>query len=238
MAKKHFSPSLPAVSFALALVLTLALALSLFWQSFDAQAKKRQGKNKAGEFDYYSLVLSWSPTFCDSNAGKRDRQQCGRNRRYAFVVHGLWPQYEKGWPQYCRVQKGNYYVRRNVIASMTDIMPSKRLVIHEWKKHGTCSGLANKDYFAITRQLFKSIKIPERYQRPNSFITTTPKQLEADFLKANKDLQPSMISVHCGRRKRLKEIRICFDKDQKLRPCGRNEDRECRARQLVLPPVR
>jgi ribonuclease T2 len=54
----------------------------------------------SGKFDYYVLALSWSPTYCASRAGRRDRQQCGTGRGYAFVVHGLWPQYEKGWPDF------------------------------------------------------------------------------------------------------------------------------------------
>ena len=215
----------------------LAAIILLALPRTDAQAK-RYNKSKAGVFDYYSLVLSWSPTFCDSNAGRRDRAQCGRNRHYAFVVHGLWPQHEKGWPQNCRVKKGEFYIPRKVIKGMLDIMPSKRLVIHEWKKHGTCSGLGNKDYFALTRQMYNNIKIPARYQKPNSFISTTPQRLEAEFIKANEGMDASMISVQCGRRKRLKEIRVCFTKDQKLRPCGSNEKRECRANTLVLPPVR
>ncbi len=218
--------------------ISTALALGLALTSVDARYYGKKQKSKAGVFDYYSLVLSWSPTFCDSNAGRRDRQQCGRNRHYAFVVHGLWPQYQKGWPQNCRVRKGEFYIPRKIIDKMTDIMPSRRLVIHEWKKHGTCSGLGNKDYFALTRKLYNSVKIPARFQRPNSFVTTTPKQLEAAFIKANEGMDASMISVQCGRGKRLKEIRICFTKDQKLRPCGANENRECRASQLVLPPVR
>ncbi len=215
----------------------LAAIILLALPQTDAQAK-RYKKSKAGVFDYYSLVLSWSPTFCDSNAGRRDRAQCGRNRHYAFVVHGLWPQHEKGWPQNCRVKKGEFYIPRKVINNMLDIMPSKRLVIHEWKKHGTCSGLSHKDYFAVTRQLYNSIKIPPRYQKPNSYVTTTPRQLETDFIKANEGLDASMISVQCSRRKRLKEIRVCFTKDLKLRSCGSNEKRECRANTLVLPPVR
>lgn len=217
--------------------LAAMLGLSLVFAKSSADARQYR-KSKAGDFDYYSLVLSWSPTFCDSHAGRRAREQCGRNRHYAFVLHGLWPQYEKGWPQNCRVKKGQFFIPRKVIDSMTDIMPSKRLIIHEWKKHGTCSGLSNKDYFALSRSLYNSVKIPARFQKPNNFVTTTPQQLEAAFIKANPGMDGSMISVQCGRGKRLKEVRFCFDKNQKLRPCGSNERRECRAKQLVLPPVR
>ena len=58
-----------------------------------------------GQFDYYALSLSWSPTYCGSNAGQNDPQQCGPGRAYAFVVHGLWPQYAQGWPENCRAEK-------------------------------------------------------------------------------------------------------------------------------------
>lgn len=194
--------------------------------------------DRAGQFDYYSLVLSWSPTYCDSEAGRREREQCGSNRRFAFVVHGLWPQYESGWPQNCRVAKGEYWVDRDVIHGMTDIMPSKDLVIHEWKKHGTCSGLAQRDYFGVTRDLYRRIKIPARYQQPDSYVTTTPRQLEQDFIAANPGLDASMINVVCSGQRRLREVRFCFDKDLKPRACGDNDARDCSAPSLVLPPVR
>ena len=87
-------------------------------------------RGKPGKFDYYALALSWSPTFCASPAGRKAKQQCDRARQYAFVVHGLWPQYHKGWPENCR-QKAPY-LKNQLIRSLYDIMPSKRLIIHEW----------------------------------------------------------------------------------------------------------
>ena len=53
-----------------------------------------------GQFDYYVLALSWSPSYCAGEAGQNDQQQCAPGRRFAFVVHGLWPQYNKGWPEF------------------------------------------------------------------------------------------------------------------------------------------
>ena len=58
-------------------------------------------QNQPGQFDFYVLSLSWSPSFCES-AGERGtppREQCGA-RPYSFVVHGLWPQYDRGFPEY------------------------------------------------------------------------------------------------------------------------------------------
>ena len=65
-------------------------------------AKPQQ--NVAGKFDYYTLVMSWSPTHCANAEVGRDEQQCARfdGLRYGFVLHGLWPQYEKGYPEACR----------------------------------------------------------------------------------------------------------------------------------------
>lgn len=192
-----------------------------------------------GQFDYYALTLSWSPTYCASQAGQDDRQQCGLGRAYAFVVHGLWPQYQRGWPQDCVLREK--WVPDEVIAAMLDSMPSKKLIIHEWKKHGGCSGLRMRAYFELTRSLFTKIRIPARYLRPQEAVVTTPEQLVTDFVKTNRDITNDMISVQCGNSRgaaRLAELRICFGKDGKLQACGVNERRQCRADKLVLPPVR
>jgi ribonuclease T2 len=194
---------------------------------------------RPGQFDYYTLVLSWSPTYCASDRGRNDRRQCGGRRRYDFVVHGLWPQYERGWPESCPAADGFVPDRR--IDAMLDIMPSKKLVIHEWRKHGTCSGLGQQGYFETTRALFSRVRVPARYVTPTDIIVTTPSQLARDFLSTNRWLRPDAISVQCGNardRARLDEIRLCFTKSLEPRPCGNNERRACRARQLVMPPVR
>lgn len=196
-----------------------------------------RAEDKAGQFDYYALVLSWSPTFCE---GKSDEgPQCNGKRPYAFVLHGLWPQYEKGYPEACRIGK-KPWVPGPLIDSMLDIMPSPKLVIHEYKKHGTCSGLDPNGYFGLARKLYKMVAIPPAYAAPQAEITTSPADIEQAFLKANPTLKPEMISVACGRRDRVQEIRICFTRDGQLRSCGRNEAQEklCRSNKVSMPPVR
>lgn len=196
-------------------------------------------KNKAGDFDYYALVLSWSPTFCSGGGGSQDDEQCNATRPYAFVLHGLWPQYEKGWPEEC--DTGNRpWVPKATIKSMLDIMPSPKLVIHEYRKHGVCSGLDADAYFALARKLYSQVKIPPPYVAPSAEIQTTPDEIEKSFLAANPGLKPDMIAVSCGRRDRLKEIHVCFSPSGELRACGQNEDagRLCRSRNVAMPPVR
>src|SRR5215212_5317363 len=75
----------------LALIVTLA---GLF--EFDPAMAQDGRQNAPGEFDFYVLSLSWSPSFCDAasergNSGRNQQAQCG-GRPFSFVVHGLWPQ--------------------------------------------------------------------------------------------------------------------------------------------------
>ena len=209
----------------------------------DYDRGRRQGReHQPGVFDYYLLALSWSPTFCaDVGDQRRDPQCSPRGRPYAFVLHGLWPQYERGWPQDCN-SPDRGYVPRPVASRMLDIMPSERLVFHEYRKHGTCSGLGVDGYFDLARRLHDKVRIPPRFvDLTDSRTTVSPGALMQDFMAANPGLEPDMIAVQCGGAgNRLREVRICFDKGGNFRACGRNENqaRLCRAERMYVPPVR
>ena len=199
---------------------------------------------RPGVFDYYVLALSWSPTYCAEGGDERDDPQCDRRRNgrpYAFVLHGLWPQHERGWPQECR-SGDRGWVPGPVADRMLDIMPSKRLVFYQYRKHGTCSGLGVDGYFKLSRQLYEKVKIPPRFvDVSDERMTVGVGELIDDFLKANPGLKPDMMSVQCGGAgNRLKEVRICFTKSGEFRACGRNEDqrRLCSAERMYVPPVR
>ena len=199
-------------------------------------------RNVPGRFDYYALVLSWSPTYCASLRSGSYDPQCHRRdgRRYAFVLHGLWPQHERGWPENCRTRE-RPFVPEPLIDSMLDIMPSKRLIIHEYRKHGTCSGLTPEGYYGLSRRLFGTIKIPPRFVQPNNDFTTSPEEVVSAFVDSNPALKPDMMGVACGGSgNRLREIRICFTREGAPTRCGRNEEqsRLCRASRMYVPPVR
>jgi ribonuclease T2 len=210
----------------------------------DAGRGGRQAReHEPGVFDYYLLALSWSPTYCADIGEQRNDPQCSarRERPFAFVLHGLWPQYERGWPQNCRSEDRGF-VPRPVARRMLDIMPSERLVFHEYRKHGTCSGLGVDGYFDLARQLHDKVKIPPRFVRlTDPRVTVSPTELVDSFIAANPGLAPDMIAVECGGAgNRLKEVRICFDKGGSFRACGRNESqaRLCSAQRMYVPPVR
>ncbi len=200
------------------------------------------GRNEAGRFDYYALVLSWSPSYCAGLTREGYDPQCHSRdgKRYSFILHGLWPQYERGWPENCQT-RDRPFVPQTIIDGMLDIMPSPKLVIHEFRKHGTCSGLSPADYYKISRKLFTKVRVPPRYERPNQAFTVSPSEVIRDFVSVNPELKPESIAVACGGPgSRLREIRICFSREGEFRACGRNEDarRLCSATRVSVPPVR
>ncbi|HEX2216502.1 MAG TPA: ribonuclease T2 [Xanthobacteraceae bacterium] len=191
-------------------------------------------QNTPGQFDFYVLSLSWSPSFCDAAGERAPKQQCGA-RSYAFVVHGLWPQYEQGFPEYCKVPAPR--LTRDIISSMLDIMPAPRLVFHQWDKHGTCSGLSPRAYFDTIRRARAVVKIPVEYLDLKEMLTVTVEAVEDAFVKANPGLSQQAIAVNCDRR-RLREVRICMTRELGFRDCGEVDRRACRRDQLIMPPVR
>lgn len=198
-----------------------------------------QRQNEPGKFDFYVLTLSWSPSFCEvsaerSRTGTPQREQCG-DRPFSFVVHGLWPQYEKGFPEYC--QQPAPRLDRAIISSMIDLMPSPRLIFREWDKHGTCSGLTARAYFDQVRRARAVVKIPDNYLELREPLMVTPDDVEEAFVKANPGLTRASIAVTCDSR-RLNEVRICLTRDLKFQECAEIDRRACRRDKVVMPPVR
>lgn len=232
-------------------ILLTAALLALAWlTAAPAEAQRRSSefggpppaRNVAGQFDYYALVLSWSPTHCAGVRPNESDPQCNRRdgRRYAFVLHGLWPQHEKGWPEYCPTAR-RPFVPQPVIDDMMDIMPSPKLIIHEYRKHGVCAAMEPKEYYALSRKLFERIKVPAAYVNPSDNKMVGPDDLMDEFIRANPGLKPDMLAVSCGGPgNRLREVRVCFNRNGEFRACGRNEEqrRLCNAQRMFVPPVR
>ncbi len=194
-------------------------------------------QNEPGQFDFYVLALSWSPSFCEAateRSGRAPAQQCGA-RPYSFVVHGLWPQYERGFPEYCRVPAPR--LERGIVSAMLDLMPAPGLIYSEWDKHGTCSGLPARGYFEAVRKARAATKIPDAYIDPTTMLTVSPREITEAFIAANPGMPPKAISLTCDS-KRLREIRVCMTKDFRFRDCEEMSRRSCSREKLVMPPVR
>jgi ribonuclease T2 len=191
-----------------------------------------------GQFDFYVLSLSWSPSFCaaaaERGSGRVPSLQCGA-RPFSFVVHGLWPQYERGFPENCQVPSPR--LDHRIVDGMLDLMPAPRLVYNEWDKHGTCSGLPARDYFATIRKARGAVTIPPDYVSLQKPLSVTPDAVEDAFIKANAGLAKGDIAIECDRR-RLTEVRLCLSKDLKFRACPQVVKRSCRRDNVVMPPLR
>lgn len=215
----------------------LLISLALVVVSAGMASAQDRRQNTPGEFDFYVLALSWSPSFCEAAAerGNSGSSQVQCERPYSFVVHGLWPQYERGFPEYC--QRPSPRLDRNIMTSMLDLMPAPGLIFNEWDKHGTCSGLGARAYFESVRKARAAVKIPEEFLQLSEQKTIAPGDLEAAFIKVNPGLSSSAISVTCSSR-RLSEVRVCLSKDMQFRACEEIDRRACRRDEVVMPPVR
>src|SRR5437660_5433305 len=210
----------------------LLISLALVVVSAGMASAQDRRQNAAGEFDFYVLALSWSPSFCEAAAerGNSGRSQAQCERPYSFVVHGLWPQYERGFPEYC--QRPSPRLGRNIMTSMLDLMPAPGLIFNEWDKHGTCSGLGERAYFETVRKARALVKIPDEFLQLSTAKTVAPGDVESAFVKINPGLSPSGIAVTCNRT-RLSEVRICLSKDLQFRSCDEIDQRACRRDQVT-----
>ena len=220
-------------------IFRLAAVAALLALSVISGSAQDRRQNEPGQFDFYVLSLSWSPSFCDAvterSADSAARQpECG-DKPYAFIVHGLWPQYEKGFPEYC--QNPAPRLDRNVVSSMIDLMPSPRLIFREWDRHGVCSGLPARAYFETMRKARAMVKIPTDFLDLKQPRTVTPGEVEDAFVAANPGLGHDAIAVGCDA-KRLNEVRICLSKELKFRDCAEVDQRACRRDQVLMPRVR
>jgi ribonuclease T2 len=187
-----------------------------------------------GDFDFYVLSLSWSPTYCVIEGSDEDAQ-CGVER-HGFIVHGLWPQYESGYPEFCRSAMTDR-VSGGAIESIFDITPSAGLIRYQWRKHGLCTGLRQSDYFALTRRAFEAIAIPGDYDDPGEDASLSPARIEAAFVAANPGLPARGIAVTC-KQGQLADVRICLTKNLEFRECREVDADACRASRIEVPAIR
>lgn len=207
----------------------LALALCLAASPALAEGER------AGDFDYYVMSLSWSPTWCALEGDARGDDQCDARHDYTFILHGLWPQYEAGWPSYCRTAERE--ATRAETAAMADIMGSAGLAWYEWKKHGRCSGLSASQYFEVSREAYESITVPKVFGGLDRDVKLPARVVEEAFLEANPGLAPNMITITC-KEGMIQEARICLTRDLEPRPCGIDVARDCRMPDALMPAVR
>jgi ribonuclease T2 len=190
---------------------------------------------RAGDFDYYVLSLSWSPTWCAQVGDGRGAPECGPGRALGWVVHGLWPQNERGWPSYCRTSARD--PSRAQTAAMADIMGSGGAAWYQWKKHGRCAGLDATAYFDALRRAYDAIRRPVAFRALDHSVTLPARVVEQAFLRDNPQLSPGGLTVTCKDR-RIQEVRLCLDRDLNPRNCSPEVAIDCPLTDALFDPLR
>lgn len=177
------------------------------------------GPNKTAPTNYYTLVLSWSPSFCDTQRKRYDgnlpqslEYQCGTTQSFGWVIHGLWPQNAKArrvsdHPRFC--QGDLPMVDQAVIEKYLPDSPSSSLLQGEWEKHGACAFDSAEQYFEKQHELYRTLQLPnyELNSRTELFrwIKKNNPHLENTYLGASRN-----------------ELFICYDLAFKVMDCPRN----------------
>jgi ribonuclease T2 len=216
----------------------LAFASALLLATIPASAQPiREARGApAGSFDFYVLALSWSPGFCATTGSPRGRKQCEDGSGLGFVVHGLWPQNEQGYPTFC--EPGGRFAPRAAVEEASGLFPDDNLARYQWRKHGSCTGESPSGYFRAVRRARELVQVPERLGKLQTDAKVMPVEIERIFTAANPGLRPEMIAVAC-RQRTLQEVRICMDRDLRgFRQCPEIDQSGCRSGELAIPAVR
>jgi len=211
-----------------------ALAALMFLIYAVAFARHHHAKPAAGtpgQFDYYVLTLSWSPTYCLTHP--QDHHQCS-GKGYGFVLHGLWPQYDTGsWPEFCSTDPLPPDARQ----LGSSLFPSQNLMEHEWQRHGTCSGLGATAYFRTADKAVAAVHVPSDFEAPRHSLSMTGAQISAAFRKANPSIAADGLTVACGHGE-LTEVRVCLTPQLSPRSCGDGMHNTCPASPVDVPATR
>ncbi len=186
----------------------------------------------------YTLALIWQPQHCYNAARGAEDMTCSRalgsgpNR--GFVLHGLWPDGEKGsWPQYCRPAKPlpAATLRRAWCAT-----PSAQLLQHEWAKHGTCMDGDADAYFARAGALYRGLRFPDM-KRLARRRDVTAGALKRAIVAANPRLRADMVRVRATDKGWLEEIWLCLDRTLAYRGCPVRDSGGDKRRLRISPQI-
>ena len=191
----------------------------------------------AGEravFDHTLLTLSWAPAFCA--AANAPSRECAVGGRFAFIVHGLWPSSARESARDTCPISSHDRVSPEIIRQMQPLMPDAYLVNHEWRAHGSCSGLGQAGYFQAIRTSAAALIIPAPLRGPTASFQTTADALKTAFVEANRGLNPSSLKIGC-KDGALSQVQLCLGLDARTpQPCAR-PDRSCGNRPFTVLPV-
>ncbi|MET1754120.1 ribonuclease T [Novosphingobium sp. RD2P27] len=210
---------------------TLVLALALFAVPALAQSYqcvppralepikpvKPDGPARRTAIGGYTLAASWSPDHCKTRGDPASMQCSGRQGRFGFILHGLWPEAARGlYPQWCATLPlpSPELLRRNLCMT-----PSAQLLVHEWAKHGSCMAKTPAQYFKVSAILWNSIRWPDADMLSRRDDLTAG-DLRQAFVAANPSWKAEQVGLLVSGNGWLREVRLCYSKRFRPARCG------------------
>ena len=186
-------------------------------------------------FDYYVMTLSWSPGFCDLGGEEKSPEQCAVGAGGGFAVHGLWPNNRYGPnPEEC---DPSVDASPADLAETRGLYPAEGLAAYEYRKHGACTGLSARDYYAAVRFVREQLNIPALLHAPRERLRVSPAELQQAFISANANLRPDNMAITC-RRGELVDVRFCLSRDLKaFAVCPKVTGHTCHSGSITVAPV-
>jgi ribonuclease T2 len=178
------------------------------------------GPSRRGVIGRYTLAVSWAPEYCRNDRNPASIECSGRNGRFGFVLHGLWPESANGpAPQWCESgpRPSAEVIRRNLCMT-----PVPQLLDNEWTKHGTCMAKTPQAYFATEASLWRTLRWPDA-DRLSRQPGLTVKDLREAVSLANPAWKPEQIGVLLSDRGWLRELRLCYSRRFKPIACARQQ---------------
>ena len=171
-------------------------------------------------FDFYLMALTLHPAFCAD--GHARQQECRIAHPRPLVIHGLWPERNepRTYPHDCPAPPLD--LDTALAQRLEDFMPGMAdgLHEHEWREHGSCSGLDDDEYYRHALELARGVDAALGAR----LATLAGEETTAVALREIANLfQPGLgatLTFHCrtlrGARTQqahLIEVRQCVDND-------------------------
>lgn len=177
---------------------------------------KPDGPTRRTPISRYTLAVSWAPEFCRNNRDPASIECSGRNGRFGFILHGLWPEAARSpSPQWCAVQPrpSPALIRRHLCMT-----PAPALLEHEWAKHGSCMARTPQAYFSTAASLWQPLRWPDadRLSRKEGL---TVGDLRREIALANPQWPAHGIGVTLSRNGWLRELRLCYSRRMRPMAC-------------------